>query len=190
MRQGLISLLGTWWRSNQDELDACRRELGEALDREKATSEVLGIISSSPDDLKPVFETIVAKATRLCEATGATLWLRERDGFRTGARYGALPAGFVERPESLFHPGPAVPFARAASTLQPVHVTDLRTEQGYFDRDPIMVRAVEVLGIRTLLAVPMLKGNEAVGVITNYRGEVRPFTDKQIALVTNFRAKQ
>jgi GAF domain-containing protein len=172
--------------ATSSELKATSRELSASLERETATSQVLDIISSSPTDLKPVFEAILANAMRLCEATCATLWLRERDGFRAGARYGALPAGFVERPESLFNPGPAVPFARAASTRQPVHVTDLSTEQGYFDRDPIMVRAVEVLGIRTLLAVPMLKGDEAVGVITIYRSEVRPFTDKQIALVANF----
>src|SRR5262249_57724657 len=73
MRQGLISLLGTWWRSNQGELEACRRELSESLERETATSQVLGIISSSPSDLQPVFETILSNATRLCEAIYGTL---------------------------------------------------------------------------------------------------------------------
>jgi two-component system, NtrC family, sensor kinase len=165
------------------------RELSEAQEQQAATSQVLGIISSSPTDLKPVFETILANATRLCEATHATLWLREGDGFRVSARHGPHPAGFVERRGSLFRPGPGLPFARAATTLQAVHVADMRTEQAYVDRDPIAVRAVEELGIRTLVAVPMLKGKQAVGVISVYRQEVRPFTDKQIALVTNF-AKQ
>src|SRR5262245_35149622 len=96
MRQGLISLLGTWWRSNQGELDACRRELSESLERETATSQVLGIISSSPSDLQPVFETILANATRLCEASYGTLWLREGDAFRVVALHGALPAPFVQ----------------------------------------------------------------------------------------------
>jgi two-component system NtrC family sensor kinase len=165
------------------------RELSESLDRETATSQVLGIISTSPTDLEPVFETILANATRLCEASHGTLWLCEGDAFRTAARHGALPAAFVERRGALFRPGPGVPFARAARTRQAVHVADLRAERAYLDRDPIVVRAVELLGIRTLAAVPMLKENELVGVITMYRQEVRPFADKQIELVTNF-AKQ
>src|SRR5262249_52255522 len=113
MRQGLFSLLGTWWRSNQGELDACRRELSksleqeaatsrelsqaleqqrttsrelsEALGQQAATSQVLGIISSSPTDLEPVFETILTNATRLCEASYGTLWLCEGDAFRCAA---------------------------------------------------------------------------------------------------------
>jgi two-component system NtrC family sensor kinase len=176
-------------RTSDKKIARLTRELSEALEREKATSQVLGIISGSPADLQSVFETILANATRLCEATHATLWLREGDGFRVSARHGPHPAGFVERRGSLFRPGPGLPFARAATTLQAVHVADMRTEQAYVDRDPIAVRAVEELGIRTLVAVPMLKGKQAVGVISVYRQEVRPFTDKQIALVTNF-AKQ
>jgi GAF domain len=215
MRQGLISRLGTWWRSNRGELDACRRELSEALQPEKTTSDretaisrelsealereaatsrelsealeqqaaasqVLGIISSSPSDLDRVFETILANATRLCEATHAVLWLREEDGFRVSARHGAQPPGFVEK-RSLLRPGPGLPFVRAATTLQAVHVADYRTEQAYVDRDPIAVGAVEVLGARTLVAVPMVKESQSIGVIAIYRKEVRPFTDKQIA---------
>jgi hypothetical protein len=82
-------VLGTWWRSNQGELEACRRELSESLEREKATSQVLGIISSSPTDLEPVFETILANATRLCEATYGTLWLCEGDTLHAAALHGA-----------------------------------------------------------------------------------------------------
>ncbi len=172
--------------SDQERIAQLTRELSESLERENATSQVLGIISSSPSDLERVFDTILANATRLCEASHATLWLSEGDGFRAAARHGALPAGFVERRGSLFRPGPGVPFARAARTRQAVHVTDLRTEQAYLDRDPIVVRAVEVFGARALAAVPMVRENELVGVIAMYRQEVRPFTDKQIALVTNF----
>src|SRR5262249_49031402 len=113
------------------------------------------------------------------------LWLREGDGFRVAARHGTQPAGFVER-GLLFRPGPGVPAARAAMTQRAVHVADLRREQAYLDRDPIVVRAIEVLGIRTLLAVPLLKEEFVVGVISIYRQEVRPFIDKQIALVTSF----
>jgi two-component system, NtrC family, sensor kinase len=181
-----IALLTRKLNDALEQQTATSRELSGSLDREAATSQVLGIISSSPTDLDPVFETILANATRLCDATHATLWLREGDAFRVSARHGARPAGFVERRGSLFHPGPGLPFARAATTLQAVHVADMRREQAYVDRDPIAVRAAEVLGIRTLVAVPLVKGNQSVGVISVYRQDVRPFTDKQIALVTNF----
>src|SRR5215471_2477064 len=94
MRQGPLSLLGTWWRSNRGELEACRRELSESLERETATSQVLGIISSSPTDLEPVFETILANATRLCEASYGTLWLCEGDAVRRAALHGAVPDAY------------------------------------------------------------------------------------------------
>src|SRR5262249_3951601 len=176
MRQGLISLLGTWWRSNRGGLDARRRELSEArereaatsrelseaLEREAATSQVLGIISSSPSDLKPVFETMLANATRLCEASYGTLWLCEGDAFRVAALHGALPAPFAaeRRVGAVFRADPRGPMARAARTRHPVQVADLRMEQPYLDRYPLAVVSVELAGIRTLLAVPMLKQNE------------------------------
>src|SRR6266508_2087124 len=172
----------------KQQLEIRTKELDEALEQQAATSEVLGIISSSPRELEPVFETILANATRLCEASHATLWLREGDAFRPIALHGALPAAFLEqlRREPLFRPDPVFPFARAARTRQAVHVADLREEQAYLDRYSLAVGSVELAGIRTLVAVPMLKQNEVVGVITLFRQEVRPFTDKQIELVTNF----
>jgi signal transduction histidine kinase len=165
---------------------ACKRET-EALEREKASSEVLGTISSSPADLKPVFETMLANATRLCEASYGTLWLCEGDTIRAVAVHGALPPAYAaELRRTTFRPGPGVPVGRAARTRQTVHVADLREDQAYFDRYPLTVAAVELAGIRTLLVVPMLEQNDIVGLISIYRREVRPFTDKQIALVTNF----
>jgi hypothetical protein len=95
MRQGLINLLGTWWRSNHGELEACRRELSEALERETASSEILGIISSSPSDLESIFEAILANATRLCEASYGTLWLCEGDAVRRAAFHGSMPAAYA-----------------------------------------------------------------------------------------------
>jgi GAF domain-containing protein/anti-sigma regulatory factor (Ser/Thr protein kinase) len=187
MRQRLISLLGTWWRSSQGELEACRRELSESLERERATSQVLGIISGWPSDLEPVFETILANATRLCEASHATLWLCEGDAIRVVAVHGKLPDSFTawlrRRSESRL-PHPVV--ARAARTGQTVHVADLSMEEAYVGGDPLAVAVVELGCVRTLAAVPMLKDDERVGLISIYRQEVRPFTDKQIALVTNF----
>jgi signal transduction histidine kinase len=170
------------------ELKATSRELSESLERETATSQVLGIISSSPNDLEPLFETILANATRLCEASYGTLWLCEGDAFRVVAHHGALPATFVaeRRPGAVFRPDPRGPMARAARTRHAVQVADFRMEQPYLDRYPMAVAGVELAGIRTLVSVPILKQNEVVGLISIFRQEVRPFTDKQIALVTNF----
>jgi GAF domain-containing protein len=163
------------------------RELSGSLEREAATSQVLGIISRSPSDLKPVFEIMLANATRLCEASYGTLWLCEGDTIRAVAVHGALPPAYAaELRRTAFRPGPGVPVGRAARTRQTVHVADLREDQAYFDRYPPTVAAVELAGIRTLLVVPMLEQNDIVGLISIYRREVRPFTDKQIALVTSF----
>src|SRR6266536_613553 len=165
-----------------------RRELSEALEREAATSRVLGIVSSSPTNLEPVFDTILANATRLCEASYGNLFLCEGDTIRLVAVHGAVPDAYaaVRRRGAVFRPSPGLVIARAVSTRQTVHVADLRAEQPYLDRDPMVVAGVELGGVRTLVAVPMLKENQVVGVINIYRTEVRPFTDKQIALVTNF----
>src|SRR6266496_3720156 len=175
------------YADSKQQLDIRTKELSEALEQQAATSQVLDIISSSPADLQPVFETILENATRLCEASYGTLWLCEGDTIRTVALHGPLPTAFAaERRRGAFRPSPGLVIARAVSTRQTVHVADLRAEQPYLDRDPMAVAAVELGGIRTLVAVPMLKENQVVGLISIYRQEVRPFTDKQIALVTNF----
>src|SRR6266699_4587519 len=173
------------------ELSEASRELSESLERETANSQVLGIISSSPSNLEPVFEAMLANATRLCEASYGTLWLCEGDAIRAVALHGAVPDAYAAevRRRTVSRLDPVVAVARAARTGQTVHVAHLRTGQAYLDRHPLAVAAVELSGIRTLIDVPMLKQNEVVGVISIYRQEVRPFSDKQIALVTNF-AKQ
>jgi hypothetical protein len=159
MRHGLISLLGSWWRRDQGELEACRRELSESMERETATSQVLGVISSSPSNLEPVFKTILANATRLCEASCGTLWLCEGDVFRVVALHGALPAPFVaeRRVGAVFRPDSRGPNARAARTRHPVQVADFSMEPPYLDRTPLAVHAVGLAGIRSLVSVPMLR---------------------------------
>src|SRR5499433_4486829 len=171
------------------ELAEARGHLSEALEQQTATSEVLQVISSSPSELEPVFQTMLANATRLCEASYGTMWLCEEDGFRAAALYGALPAAFLEQLPRTYHPNPEVSLACAAKTRQVVQVADLRESRQYLDGDPLPVAAVDIAGIRALLVVPMLKENELVGAIAIYRKEVRPFTDKQVELVSNF-AKQ
>src|SRR5262245_2542227 len=171
------------------ELAEARGHLSEALEQQTATSEVLQVISSSPSEFEPVFQTMLANATRLCEASYGTMWLCEEDGFRAAALYGALPAAFLEQLPRTYHPNPEVSLALAAKTRQVVQVADLRESRQYRDGDPLPVAAVDIAGIRALLVVPMLKEDELVGAIAIYRKEVRPFTDKQIELVSNF-AKQ
>ena len=166
-------------------------DLSEALEQQTATSEVLQVISSSPGELEPVFQAMLANATCICEASYGTLWLCEGGGFRAVALHGALPSAFTEqlRDGRIWQPSEAVAITRVARTLQTVQVDDLSADQGYLDRAPLYVAAVELAGIRTLVVVPMLKESEMVGAIAIYRREVRPFTDKQIALVQNFAAQ-
>ena len=153
------------------ELAEAREHLAEALARETATSEVLQVISSSPGGLEPVFESMLANATRICEASYGTLWLCEGGGFRAVALHGALPSAFTEqlRDGRIWHPSEAVAITRVARTLQTVQVDDLSADQGYLDRAPLYVAAVELAGIRTLIVVPMLKESEMVGAIAIYR---------------------
>ena len=166
-------------------------ELRESLEQQTATSEVLRVISSSPGDLNPVFDTILENATRICDASFGHLQLHENGVFRMGAMYN-LPPAFVQaiaQRDPAFRPGPLTPFARAVATKQLVHVSDLLEEPAYKQGDPAEVRTVELGGARTVVLVPMLQEKELIGIIFIYRQEVRPFTDKQIALVQNFAAQ-
>ena len=166
-------------------------ELHESLEQQTATSDVLSIISSSPGELEPVFKAMLENATRLCDARYGTMWLRDGDAFRAAALHGPLPPAYIDllRSGTLFHPSPDTPTGRVAQTRQPVQVPDLSKTRAYLDREPVLVAAVEVAGIRTMFSVPMLKENELVGTISIYRQEILPFTDKQIELVTNFAAQ-
>ena len=165
-------------------------ELRQSLEQQTATADVLGVISSSPGAIEPVFETVLANATRLCEANFGVLQLCEDGGFRMVAMHNPPPA-YAEsrRRQPVIHPGPLTPPARVAATKQLLHLADLTQEEAYKVRDPSSVRFVETAGVRTLLVVPMLKENELIGEISVYRQEVRPFTDRQIALLQNFAAQ-
>jgi GAF domain-containing protein len=167
-----------------------RRELAEAREQQTATSEVLRVISSSPGELEPVFETILANATRICEAKFGILYLRDGEAFRLRALHGAPPA-FAEASwrDPVVQPGPRTGFGRVIQTKQPVHIVDVTVDPAYAERDPLRVPLVEQAGARTFVIVPMLKENELIGSIAIYRQEVLPFTDKHIELVTNFAAQ-
>jgi len=167
------------------------RELTEALEQQTATSNVLRVISSSSGELEPVFEAMLANSVRLCKASYGALWLREGAGWRNVTFYGELPKAYTGQWQRgmVTQAGVDAPMDRAARSRKPVHIPDCRIDQSYLGRHPLFVNAVDVGGIRTYLGVPMLKANEIVGVISIYRTEVRPFTDKQIELLTNFAAQ-
>jgi signal transduction histidine kinase/putative methionine-R-sulfoxide reductase with GAF domain len=172
------------------QLEARTRELAEALEQQTATSEVLQVISSSPGELEPVFQAMLANATRICEASYGAMWLSEGEALRNVAFHGAMPAAFTEQWRTATIPlDQDLPATRAAKSRQPVQTADLRASRAYLDGAPLTVAAADIAGIRTLLAVPMLKENDVVGIIAIYRKEPRPFTDKQIELLKNFAAQ-
>jgi signal transduction histidine kinase len=169
----------------QEQVTFLVRELAEAREQQTATADVLSVISSSPGELQPVFDAMLASAMRICEAKFGHLLLYDGKSFRRAALINA-PAAYQERVRGPIQPGPETGLGRVVSTKQVVHIPDLAAEQAYIDRDPLRVATVELAGARSFLAVPMLKENDLLGAITIYRQEVRPFTDKQIELVQNF----
>jgi len=158
------------------------RELTEALEQQTATSEVLGVISSSPTDLQPVYQAILANITRLCESNIAALFLYDGEVLTTVAHHGTTPE-FAEFLKGSRPPGRETTTRLAALERRTAHVTDLLADSAFSLPSPELYRKENV---RTVLSVPLLRENTLVGVITTWRREVRPFTDKQIALVKTF----
>ncbi len=173
-------------RELEKKLKGRTRELHEALQYQTATSEVLRAIATSPGDLGPIFQVILTNARRLCEAKFGHLLLYDGACFRAAAVH-AVPSELVELlNRGPIAAGPGTGLGVLATTKQAVHVADLKATQAYLDRDPLRVATVDGAGARTGLAVPMLKENELIGAIVIYRREVRPFSKKQIELVTTF----
>jgi two-component system, NtrC family, sensor kinase len=164
-----------------DEVQARTRELSEALDKQTATSEVLQVISSSPGTLQPVFEAILEHATRICEATFGSMLLREGDMFRRVALHNA-PQHYAQHSQKTPLIAASQTLVRLLEAKQAAQVADMAVAEP--------ASPIASLGrARTLLNVPMIKENEVIGLIGIYRQEVRPFTEKQIELVTNFAAQ-
>src|SRR5262249_10887967 len=174
-------------RTHVDSLRAAnadlKKKLDEALEQQTATTETLQVISSSPGELDRVFASILANATRICEANFANLALVQGGEFRMVAMHGA-PRAFEDlrlRRDPKIPMGGITPLGRLFETKRIIHIADVTAEE------PFASSAVAKLaGARTLVGVPMLKDNELIGAISIYRQEVRPFTDKQIELVTSF----
>jgi two-component system, NtrC family, sensor kinase len=174
-----------------EELQTRTRELCESLEQQTATSEVLGVISSSPGELQPVFDAMLERATRICEAQFGNLFLRDGDEFRGNAIIGEADyvALWRRNPVINLAKNPGIPIDRIVWTKQVLHIADMRTDPSYLAGNPRIRALVDTAGARTFTCVPMLKDGEVIGAIAMYRQEARSFTDQQIELVTNFAAQ-
>jgi class 3 adenylate cyclase len=164
-------------------------ETREALEQQTATAEVLGVINSSPGDLAQVFEAMLEKATRLCGAPFGTLRTWDGERFHFGAVYGDPQFSDWVRRRGSFHPdgGPS-PLRRIMEGEQVVQVADASNDAGY-STSPGFREMVEASGMRSVITVALRKDEALLGTIHVYRQEVRPFTDKQVALLENFAAQ-
>src|SRR5215472_2174073 len=155
--------------------------LNEALEQQTATSEILGVIASSPTDIQPVFQTILANAIRLCEAKNGVVFRFDGQVFRTVVRRDVSPAlrAYVEN--MPLRPGRESAVRRVGLEKRPVHIPDILA-----DPECVVPEAYKEEGMRTSLAVPLLKEDNLIGTIAIWRREVRPFTDKQIVLLKTF----
>jgi signal transduction histidine kinase/dihydroneopterin aldolase len=161
-------------------------DLQESLAYQTATAEVLRIVTSSPDDLKPVFEAILDRITELCSADAGNLWLYDAGTFTPAAVRNPNPEAVALLLENPFRPGPLTALCQAAQTKAPVHVPDITADDAYRAGDPFRIWTLERVGARSLLAVPLLKQGEMIGALVTYRSVWQPFTDNQIALVQTF----
>jgi class 3 adenylate cyclase len=164
-------------------------DLSESLEQQTATFEVLKVISSSPGELEPVFRAILENATRICEAKIGILFRFDDGAYAAVATLGVTAKYQEYLNRGPVRAGPGTGLGRVAAGEKTVHIIDTHAEQAYADREPLRVATAELGGVRSLLNVPMLKDCELIGAIGIYRQEVRPFTDKQVELVTNFAAQ-
>jgi class 3 adenylate cyclase/putative methionine-R-sulfoxide reductase with GAF domain len=158
-------------------------DLGEALDQQTATADVLRVISSSPGELEPVFQTMLENAVRICEAKFGTLFRVDGNDFQVAAGVGTPPElAEFERRRGPFRPELGSRIERIVGTKQMIHIIDDAAES-------VPSPPTRLAGARSIVAVPMLKGDVLIGAIAIFRQEVRPFTDKQVDLLTNFAAQ-
>jgi GAF domain-containing protein len=170
---------------HETEVARLTRELHEALERQTATSEVLRVISSSPSQLESVFQTILANATRICEAKFGNLWLREGDNARVVATHGA-PSAYREylKSEPVVVPAPGSALARVLTNREVVQIEDI-TEAPTHDMK-VRLATIKLAKARSLIGVPLVKEKEVIGAIAIYRQEVRSFSEKQVELLKSF----
>jgi GAF domain-containing protein len=158
------------------------QELKESLEQQTATSEILGVIASSPTDIQPVLDVVAENAARLCDATDAAIWHADGENLQSVAHYGSVPLLQHERPLSRDWPA-----GRAVIDRQTIHVDDLAAE--IETEFPEAKPRQRFSGTRTVLATPMLRKGIAIGAIHIRRMDIRPFTEKQIKLLETFAAQ-
>ena len=165
-------------------------ELRQSLEQQTATSEVLQIISRSPSDLEPVFASMLDNAVRICDAKFGSIYRWTGGALHLVATRNA-PAGYAEARRRLdTTPQQGDPMDRVLTTKGIIHIADFAAEPSYVaGHNPQVALPIEQGGVRTGLLVPMLLEDEPIGVFTLFRQEVRPFSDKEIALVANFAAQ-
>ena len=170
------------------EIARLARELDEASQQQAATAEVLQIISGSPGDLQPAFGKMLAHAARICDAKYGNVFRLDGDTLHLVASHNT-PAALIEARRRV-RLNPKLPFGRMVATKAAVQVADIMAEEAYtLQRDPRLVAPVEIGGARTVLVAPLLKEGDVIGAFSLYRQEVRPFSDKQIELLSNFAAQ-
>jgi class 3 adenylate cyclase/putative methionine-R-sulfoxide reductase with GAF domain len=169
-----------------NELRQRTTDLSESLEQQTATSEVLRVISSSQGELKPIFQATLEKAVRICDAKFGNVYRWDGDALSLVASHNTPLSLIEERRRTPFRPSRKTPFGRVIAEKTTVHVVDAAAEEAYFERSPSIVAAVELGGIRTYVAVPMLKGDQLIGIVSIFRQEVSPFTAKQVSLLENF----
>jgi two-component system, NtrC family, sensor kinase len=170
------------------ELARARKLLAEALQQQKATSEVLRVISSTPGELQTVFDSLLKNATHVCAANFGTMTLYENGTFRTVALH-RVPEAYLSQMQLSFRPHPKSGLARVGRAHEVVQIADLRQEEPYLEGNAAARALADLAEARTVVVVPMLKDGQLLGAIGIYNQQVRPFTDKQIELLSNF-AKQ
>jgi transcriptional regulator with GAF, ATPase, and Fis domain len=168
-------------KASRREIAQVRENLVEALEQQTATSEVLRIISSSPTEIQPVLDAVGANAARLCEANNAVIFRLEGDVLRLVASHGEIPTTSHAREGTPANRDTVI--GRAACDRRTIHVHDLAAEDSEY---PVGSGHAKREGHRTTLATPLLRKDTPIGVILIRRMEIRPFSDKQIALLETF----
>src|SRR5215467_8845023 len=171
------------------EIDSRTREMSTIAEQQRATTEVLKLISSSVGDPQEVFANILASAARICDADNGAINRWDGEALHLVATHN-MPLAFIElRKQSAHRPHRHSAHGRVLATKSLIHIADLATDQAYLERNPPTVAVVEVAGVRTILVVPLWKDSELIGSFFVGRNEIRPFADNQIEIVQNFAAQ-
>ena len=172
--------------AEEKEVARLARERDQALEQQTAASEVLRVIRASPGELELVFQAMLERAVRLCEAKFGNIYRWDGEALHILASHNTPPAFAEAVRRSPYRPYPNSPIGRMVANRTVAHINDVTAEEVYLaQRDPIAMSAVALGGIRTLLGVPLLNKGQMIGAFFLSRQEVRPFTEKQIALVQN-----